>query len=158
MLPVSVVSFLEAIEDPRLEMRVLYPFPEILLTALCGILCGAEDFEEIVEAGNARLDLLQEFFPFKHGIAGEKTFQRAFRAINGAAFEGLLRVWAESLTDGRVSGVVAFDGKTMRGSADGASGRPLHVLTAFAYESGVTLGQRSASGRNPTKFPPCPRC
>ncbi len=42
----------------------------------------------------------------------------------------------------KIEGVVAIDGKTVRKSMDGSSGkRAIHVVSAWAAESGIVLGQ-----------------
>jgi hypothetical protein len=70
-----------------------------------------------------------------------------FRLINAQALEAACHQWLASLV-GRVSGVVAIDGKSVRGARDGTK-RPLHIVSAWASEHALLLGQvRTAEKSN----------
>ncbi|MFQ5559629.1 MAG: transposase family protein [Nitrospinota bacterium] len=73
-------------EDPRSHNR-LYPIDEILLTALCGVICGTDGWEDIELFGKAKLSSLRGYLPYKDGIPSDDTFRRFFRAINPKAFQ-----------------------------------------------------------------------
>ena len=64
------------VEDPRVPGMVLYPLDEILLTVLVGVLCRAEDFDEIEDVGVELLDWLGRILPFKQGVAPAQTSKR----------------------------------------------------------------------------------
>ena len=52
--------------------------------------------------------------------------------------------------NGKIKGVAAIDGKTVRRSMDGSSGKcAIHVVSAWAVESGIVLGQLMQWGRRP---------
>jgi predicted transposase YbfD/YdcC len=146
-----IASFLEhfsALEDPRYEGFVTYPLPEILAGALVGTLCGGEDWEEIVLFCEEKLNVLRQFLPYENGIASAKTFCRVFELLNSQAFAACFATWVESLT-GPVKGVVAIDGKTMRGARqDNPTAKALHVLSAYAHEAGLVIGQRCVDGKS----------
>lgn len=144
-------SFLEhfsELEDPRYEGFVVYPLPEILLGVLVGTLCGGEDWEEIVLFCEEKLDLLRQFLPYENGVASPKTFWRVFELLDAQAFAACFAAWMNDLV-GAVKGVVAVDGKTMRGARQGAGGeKALHVLSAYAHETGLVIGQRCVDGKS----------
>lgn len=60
-------------------------------------------------------------------------------------FERCFRQWVSSLV-GVAEGVVAFDGKTVRGSKDGPN-TALHMVSAYATALGVSLGQEGGAGK-----------
>jgi len=145
------LSFLEhfnAVEDGRVPGMVTYPLDELLLSTLTGLLSGAEDWEDVVTLAEAHLDWLQGYLPFTHGIASADTYQKVFRALDSGQLEDSFVNWVASLT-GKIRGVVAIDGKTLRGSKQHADGKgALHMLAAFAHESGLVVGQRAVDGKS----------
>jgi hypothetical protein len=60
-------------KDKRQDWKVQYTLKELLLLSLFAVLCGMETFEEIEIYGNNKLNLLQEFYPYKNGIPSEIT-------------------------------------------------------------------------------------
>lgn len=143
--PNDFVSWIGIVPDPRIVGMVTYPLGEILLVALVGTLCRMEDWDEIVYFAEEQVDWLRRFLPFANGIASAKTFRTVFRALDHGAFSEVFTAWF-SAWGGR--GVIAIDGKTLRGSKDGEAGKAQHVLNAFAHESGLVLGQQPVDGKS----------
>ncbi len=130
----------EDLDDPRKPSgRFQYPLQELLLTALCAISAGAEDWVDVSEWGEFKLEWLRRFLPFEQGIASHDTFSRVFAMLDSARFEDCFRGWMTQLCPNLAQQHIAIDGKTLRGSrtADGA----LHLVTAWHCGKGVTLGQ-----------------
>jgi hypothetical protein len=46
--------------------------------------------------------------------------------------------WVKSII-GPVTGVIAIDGKTSRSSGDGESVKPIHTVSVYSSETGLTL-------------------
>jgi predicted transposase YbfD/YdcC len=139
----AFLDFTETIEDPRVSGMIVYPLNEIMLVALVGILCGGDDWDEIDCYAENLLPWLRGFLPFRHGIAPPQTCRRLFARLPPRLFEACFMDWAKSLLgSGSLSGVVAIDGKSHRGtrSGEGRSGM-LHVLSAWACDEGLVLGQ-----------------
>ena len=69
--------------------------------------------------------------------------------IDPDAFEGCFARWAQSLTSKVEREVVAIDGKTVRrsGSSRHEHG-PLHLVSAWASDQGLVLGQREVDGKS----------
>lgn len=103
------------------------------------------------------MEWLRQFLPFEHGVPSHDTFARVFSVVNIQCFERLLSQWVDEVFRQRQQPtgialdpsaqtspreVVPFDGKTMRRSHDRANGQvALHVVSAWACELGVSLGQ-----------------
>ena len=141
----SISSFLEefrALEDPRIVGMVTYPLDEMLLVALCGILCKQQDWEDISDWGVHHLSWLRRFLGFKHGIAKAQTFARLFNAIDSNKFKLYFENWVKSLSFELGNNQIAIDGKTVRGSKKESNGSgAIHLVSAFAYEAGLVIGQ-----------------
>lgn len=144
----SFLDHIRDIEDPRVPGMVLYPLDEILLTVLVGLLCRAEDFDEIDEVCSELLDWLRRFLPFEHGIAPAQTLRRTLARLDPRRLEEGFAAWTARLA-GRIRGVVAVDGKTVRGSKLDADGKgALHLVAAWAHEAGLLLAQRAVDAKS----------
>lgn len=147
-MSVSFLDHIRDIEDPRVPGMVLYRLDEVLLSVLVGLLCRAEDFDEIEDICTELLDWLRLFAPFERGIAPAQTLRRTLARLDPRRLEEAFARWTASLAE-RVRGVVAVDGKTVRGSKQHADGRgALHLVSAYAHEAGLILAQRAVDGKS----------
>lgn len=128
--------------DPRMPtLNTRHKFYDILVLAICGVVSGAEDWETIVWQSEERLDWFKTFLELPNGIPSLYVFQRVFRSIDSKQFERCFMSWTQGLSQ-QVKGVVAIDGKTIKGSHDRAhKGMPIHIVSAWATEAGLILGQ-----------------
>lgn len=147
-MSMSFLAHIGDLEDPRVPGMVLYRLDEVLLTVLVGLLCRAEDFDEIEDICAELLDWLRRFLPFEHGIAPAQTLRRTLARLDARRLEEAFAAWTASLAR-RVRGVVAIDGKTLRGSKHDADGKgALHLVAAFAHQAGLILAQRAVDGKS----------
>jgi predicted transposase YbfD/YdcC len=147
-MAVSFLSLMNGLPDPRIAGMITYPMDEMLLAALVGVLCGAEDFDDVESIGLELADWLRGFLPFEHGIAPAQTMRRVFRVLDATAMERLLSRWASSLLS-RERRTIAIDGKTLRASKRAADGSgALHLLCAYACEAGLVIGQHPAEAHS----------
>lgn len=61
------------LEDPR-EDNARHALNEILMIALCAMLCGAEDCSDMALFGRAKEPFLRQFLQLRHGIPSHDTF------------------------------------------------------------------------------------
>ena len=132
--------------DPRVDRTKRHPLLDIVAVALCGVICGADSWVEIEAFGHAKIGWLRSFLALPGGIPSHDTFGRVFAALDPAQFErcflGWVRALAATSADHPAGQVIAVDGKTLRRSHDRLAGRgPLHLVSAWATERGVALGQ-----------------
>ncbi len=151
MTELEKMDFLDVfgqLDDPRIDRKKLHPMPEILLLTLCAVICGAESWGDIETFGKSKLDFLRRYLPYEHGIPSDDTLRRFFRAIDTTQFQRLFVEWIRVWLSPEVAGkVVAIDGKTLRGSHDGGQS-PIHLVSAFASEAGIVLGQVKTSEKS----------
>jgi predicted transposase YbfD/YdcC len=138
-ISVAILDHFQDLPDPRQQGKVLYPLAEIILTALCAILCGADCYVEIAEFGKAKIDFLKRFLPFERGIPSHDTFGIIFSSIDSVLFNKIFISWVQSLQD-TIPELIAIDGKTIRRSMDGAK-KPIHVVSAWASMQRMVMGQ-----------------
>lgn len=142
------LTSLKTVSDPRIVGMTTYPLDEILLTTLIGVLCRGEDFDEIAYICSRELPWLREILPFKLGIAPAQTLRRVLSALIPKELETAFAGWVSSLC-GRIKGVIAVDGKRLRGSGSDSSGKDaLHIVSAYAHKSGFVLGQEAVSDKS----------
>ena len=120
----------------------IYPLINMVVIAVCAVICGADDFVAIADLGTTKRKWLARFLDLKSGIPSHDRFNAILAAIKPAEFEKCLLSWITALheiTDGQV---VAIDGKTLRRSFDAASGKAaIHMVSAWATANHISLGQ-----------------
>lgn len=134
-------SLFAQVEDPRMERTKLHRLRDIIILAICGVLCGADGWVEIEEFGKAKEAFFTELLKLPNGIPSHDTFGRGFALIDPKQFEASFVQWVQGLSQ-TVKGVIAIDGKTLRRSHDRESEKKaLHVVSAWAVENRLVLAQ-----------------
>lgn len=127
--------------DPR-RREVTYPLINVVVIAVCAVICGADDFVAIAKFGRTKRAWLGRFLNLTAGIPSHDRFNAIFAALKPAEFEKCLLSWITALheiTDGQV---VAIDGKTLRRSFDAADSKAaIHMVSAWATANHISLGQ-----------------
>jgi len=137
----SIARHFAGLTDPRVDRTKKHRLDDILVIALCAVICGADSFGEIERFGNARLDWLRRFLPLPNGVPSHDTFNRVFAALDREQFSACFAGWMGELCGATGLRAVAIDGKALRAApADTFSGC-LHVVNAWAVESRLFLGQ-----------------
>jgi predicted transposase YbfD/YdcC len=134
------LEYFKDLEDPRVNRGKLHVVDEILLLTLAGIMCGCESWEDIEEFGIIKKEFFKTLLPFKNGIPSDDTLRRFFTVIDYKQFQSCFICWIKSMNIDVTAGVIAIDGKTSRGSRNGAN-KALHMISAFASDSKIVLGQ-----------------
>lgn len=135
--------------DPRVVGRCDHLLIDIIMVAVCGVLCGAENWSEVEEFGRSKEGWLKQYLELPAGIPSHDTFGRVFRLLDAQAFQERFMRWVEGTFNVQRGQVIAVDGKTARGSRDSYRGQDaLHLVSAFAHESGLLLGQRKVDEKS----------
>lgn len=134
-------SIFAQVEDPRQERTKLHRLRDIIILAICGVLCGADGWVEIEEFGKAKEAFFTTLLTLHNGIPSHDTFGRVFALIDPKQFEASFVQWVQGISQ-RVKGVIAIDGKTLRRSHDHESEKKaLHIVSAWAVENRLVLAQ-----------------
>lgn len=138
-----------SISDPRSARQVRHDLSELLTVAVCAVLCSADEFSDIEAWAKERIDWLRGFLVLKHGIPSHDTFGRVFAMLDPREFEAAFRRWVGQLLPAlSPDAVVAIDGKTSRRSTPQAAAHPLHLVSAFAADIGLVLGQTATAEKS----------
>lgn len=137
-MSINLLSHINKIKDPRIPGMVTYPLSEVILTVLIGTMCRGDDMDEIEFICTEDIDWMRKICPFENGIAPAQTLRRVLQMVNPQALEQAFAQWVQSLGN-TLSGVVAIDGKSLRGSGSGR-GDMVHLVSAYAHAAGLILG------------------
>jgi predicted transposase YbfD/YdcC len=139
--PLDLETYFGGIEDPRVERTKRHKLLDIIIIAICGVICGAEGWVEIEEFGKGKEEWLKTILELPNGIPSHDTFGRVFARLDPVQFEACFLEWVQSLTES-IEGVIAIDGKKLRRSHDKANGKKaLHMVSAWAAENRLVLAQ-----------------
>jgi predicted transposase YbfD/YdcC len=136
----SITKHFARLKDPRRAHRRLHLLQDIIVIALCAVIAGAQDWQEIETFGRKRRDWLQRFLSLPNGIPSHDTFERVFNRLNPQAFQACFRDWVQAIQQILKIKHVAIDGKTLRSSGTAQLG-PLHLVSAWATAQHLSLGQ-----------------
>ena len=136
------LSYFEPLEDPRGAQGQRHPFLSIVLIAVLATIGGAQGWEDIETYAEGHLEWLATFLDLPHGVPKADCYRRLFNRIEPSQLHRCFQRWIADIVELSGGEVIPIDGKTMRGSYDGASGQSaLHVVSAWASEHRLMLGQ-----------------
>lgn len=140
----SLHTHLAAVPDFRRQNKNFrHQLLDILVISVLAVLSGADDFEDIALFGHHKAPVLRRHLALEHGPPSADTFRRVFQHLDAARFNACFLAWmGEVLPAGQIE-QICVDGKTLRGS--GPQG--LHVVSALASSSGLSLGQVPTAGK-----------
>jgi predicted transposase YbfD/YdcC len=144
----EIVASFSTLEDPRSHINRKHPLPSILVIAVLAVLAGAAGPTAIARWAQLKEGLLTRILDLPHGIPGKDVFRRVLMLLRPEAFEAAFNAWIARLRDDAIAEtgverpIISLDGKSARRSHDAKEDLgPLHVVTAWAGEYGLALGQ-----------------
>jgi len=135
------------LKDPRRAHGRQHLLLDIISIAICAVICGSDDWQQVATFGRERRDWLKRFLQLPKGIPSHDTFERVFDRIDPAAFQACFRNWIEALCEAMLIEHVAIDGKTLRGSGTSKLGA-LHLVSAWATAQHLNLGQVAVADKS----------
>lgn len=134
------LDYFKDLEDPRIDRKKFYLISEILLATFLAVICGADSWNDIEIFGKSKIDYLMKFLPFPNGAPSDDTYRRFFRCIAPEEFRKRFVQWMKNLPLPPHT-LIALDGKVSRHTFDGDEKNALHLVSAFASEMRLVLGQ-----------------
>lgn len=139
---IAIVEHFKNIEDPRIDRCKRHSLIDIIVIAICAVICGADTWEDIESFGESKCDWLKQFLELPNGIPSHDTFGRVFSIISPVEFQRSFLNWVKAISESIEKEVVAIDGKTSRRSYDRGKGKgAIHMVSAWATANRVVLGQ-----------------
>ena len=143
------IAIFSEVEDPRAE-NAWHNLLDVIFIALAATVCGAENCSDMADFGTAKEPLLRRILPLEHGIPSHDTFSRVFRFLDPVQFEAAFRRFIAAFARSKqLSGVVAIDGKAVRGAYQrGKRSTPLHLVNVWGASERLALAQYTAPHRD----------
>ena len=141
----SIQAHFADLPDPRRAQGKRHRLSDMIVIAVCAVICCADSWADVADFGNAKLKWFGTFLDLPHGIPCQDTFERVFARIDPDAFERCFMNWSEALAGSSRGKLVAIDGKKIRRSFAHAwdHSTATHLVSAFVHENATVLGQLS---------------
>src|SRR5262245_32961773 len=141
-MPLPITDVFADLPDPRRETEnKLHRLIDILTLAVCAVIAGAETWDAIAEYGRTKEQFFRRFLSLPNGIPSPDTFSRVFAKLDPKAFAHRFGRWMASACQATGLIPVAVDGKSSRGAKKATATGCLHLVSAWATQSRLTLGQ-----------------
>ena len=137
---VSLIDHLKDLPDPRVNRTRDHELVDILIIAICTLLCGGESFYDMEDFGKAKREWFATFLRLPNGIPSHDTFTRLFARLDPASFRECFMRWTAGLREAVHQEIVALDGKALRHAKD-AGEEVRYIVNAWAESNRLVLGQ-----------------
>jgi predicted transposase YbfD/YdcC len=136
----SLIEHFEALSDPRVDRTKDHDLIDVLIIAICTLLCGGESFNDMEDFGEAKHDWFKTFLGLRNGIPSHDTFNRVFAALDPQQFLECFLRWTQSLRQAVAQEIVALDGKALRRALN-KDQSVKYIVSAWAESNNLVLGQ-----------------
>ena len=143
----SLMDHLKELPDPRINRTKDHELVDLLVIAICTLLCGGESFYDMEDFGKAKQEWFATFLRLPNGIPSHDTFNRLFARLDPVSFRECFMRWTESLRQAIHREVVALDGKALRRARDG-DGDIRYIVSAWAESNRLVLGQLKVADKS----------
>src|SRR6516225_4031410 len=133
----SLVEHLSEVPDPRIDRRKEHELIDILVIAVCTLLCAGETFNDMEDFGKAKHEWFKSFLNLRNGIPSHDTFNRVFALLDPKQFLDCFLRWTQSLRQAVAQEIVALDGKALRRALNKDQSIK-YVVSAWAESNEIT--------------------
>jgi len=145
----SIEDNFSGLEDPRIERNKLHKLLDIIVIAICGMICGADNWVDIEMFGIKKIEWLRQFLELPNGIPSHDTFGRVFGRLKADQFQRSFYEWVKAVQEVTKGQVIALDGKQLRGSMDTYAGKgAIYMVNAWASSNQMALGQQKVEDKS----------
>lgn len=145
----DIEKYFGGLKDPRVERTKDHKLIDILVIAICAIICGANDWTAVAEYGQDNYAWFKSFLALPNGIPSHDTFWRVFGALEPEQFQNCFVAWIQAVSQVTAGEIIALDGKFVRGSHDKGNGRKaIDMVSAWASSNRLVLGQRKVDDKS----------
>jgi predicted transposase YbfD/YdcC len=147
----GILSHFQSLPDPRSRVNRRHLLIDVIVISICGVLAGADGPTAIETWAKTQRRWLKKYLKLPSGIPAHDTIGRVLEALSPQAFQHCFTAWLESLgdPDPQEAAHLAIDGKALRRSHDRGRGLgPMHLVSVWATQRGVSLGQVAADDKS----------
>lgn len=135
--------------DPRTkEHKIQHKFIDIVFITIAAVICGADDWEDIEDYGQAKEDWLKTILELPGGIPSHDTFNRVFSLLDPTALRQCFVSWVQSIAKISDGQIVSIDGKRLCGSGEDGKKAIIHMVSAWSNANNMVLGQLKVSDKS----------
>ena len=149
----NIIELSKQIPDPRVAGRTVHKMENIIYITVAAVLAGCQTWNEIAEFGKTKIEFFRSRLPGLETTPSHDTFNRFFSIFDPKGFEEVFRNWVRQII-GDVKGVIAIDGKLMRGSSKcdaehtlGQDDFRMWIVSAWSSENSISLGQEKVGDK-----------
>ena len=143
----SLLTHFQDLSDPRVNRTKDHDLIDVLVIAICTLLCAGESFNDMEDFGRAKLDWFKTFLALRNGIPSHDTFNRVFAALDPKGFLDCFLRWTQSVRQAVPQEIVALDGKALRRALDKDQSIQ-YIVSAWAESNGLVLGQLKVADKS----------
>ena len=143
----SLIEHFKMLSDPRVDRTKDHDLIDVLLIAICTLLCGGETFNDMEDFGHAKREWFETFLRLRNGIPSHDTFNRVFAALDPEQFLDCFLRWTQSLRQAVAQEIVALDGKALRRALNKDQSIK-YVVSAWAENNNLVLGQLKVTDKS----------
>ena len=144
----GLAACFEDLADPRTGNASRHDLVEIMVIALCTVLCGGQYASDMELFAREKEAFLRQFLKLEKGLPSHDTFSRVFRLLDPEQFSACFQKFMGKFSQA-CQGVIAIDGKVLRRSFDKASGKsPLHMVSAWGCDQRLVLAQIATDAKS----------
>ena len=145
--PQSLLAHFQDLPDPRVNRTKDHDLIDVLVIAICTLLCAGESFNDMEDFGRAKQDWFKTFLALRNGIPSHDTFNRVFAALDPKGFLECFLRWTQSVRQAVPQEIVALDGKALRRALDKDQSIQ-YIVSAWAESNGLVLGQLKVADKS----------
>ena len=147
--PIDLAHHFSTIEDFRSDRNKHHLLIEVIILALCAVLCGADGWVDVAQFGRAKEAWFRRFLSLPNGTPSHDTFGRVFARLCPKQFQECFASWVQAACRLMPGEIVPIDGKTLRRSHNRSKGKKaLHIVSAWASANRLILGQVSTDEKS----------
>ena len=144
----NIAGYFEEVETTESYDGYWYSVKDVIVISILGSLCGLKNMILIVEWAQSALvtDFLQKKMKIPR-VPSYAQYANIMGIIKSESLNAAFIKWVGSICEA-AGKTVAIDGKTIRSTEKmGTYEKPIHIVSAYISELGITLGQSAAEGK-----------
>lgn len=144
----TLLPYFSGMPDFRINRRKQHLLTDIIAITIAATLCGCTGYDDIEDFALVREEWLGTFLELPNGIPSHDTINRVFSNMDPVKFEQCFRNWVDAILEDYQGQLISIDGKTIRGAKEHGTKSPIHMVSAWANESNMVLGQVRVSEKS----------
>ena len=142
------MEYFNTLPDPRIDRQKRHNLGDIIFITIAAVICGADNWEDIEEYGDANYDWLKTVLELANGIPSHDTFNRVFSLLNPQALQQCFINWVQSVAQVTEGRIISIDGKRLCNSGEGGSKAIIHMVSAWSNANNMVLAQQKVNDKS----------